>query len=231
MRVDGWKELVKKEIVSGFALSQLPLGENEEGRVVFSHRKNRPDRYCHTCVTGALRTTFLVNTVASLAALYGEKASFLVLSQKKEYLKLLTIKGADITVPYLQSERQFASMKQLALAQANTQKKNLGYHRFFLIVDGWESLPFASFDNTLSSFRQFISDVSGGAEVLSGVDFSGTIFAGFEGAFVGVHNSLVSVDEKGKADVTYVGEDCVLDYPQSIRYAEFFDGGDYGQRK
>ena len=81
-------------------------------------------------------------------------------------------------------------------------------------------------DNTLSSLRQFLSELVGGAEVISGVDFSGTIFAGFEGAFVGVGNSLVSVDENGKADVAYVGEDCVLDYPQSIRYAEHVREGE-----
>ncbi|MBQ8428109.1 MAG: hypothetical protein IJX18_02515, partial [Clostridia bacterium] len=124
MRASEWILALQEKIGQEFVLSQLPLGEDEQGRIVLSHRKNRQDRYCHTCVTGRLRTSFIVDTVATLAACYGEgKASFFILSQKKEYAKLLAIKGADITVPYLRTEKQFLAMKEVALTQANARKQ------------------------------------------------------------------------------------------------------------
>ncbi|MBQ9117650.1 MAG: hypothetical protein IJY11_00405 [Clostridia bacterium] len=220
MQKGRWLSILQnKEKAGDFPLAKVPLGWEESGEVVFSHRKDRADRYCHTCVTGAQRKAFVMETVKSLAVAYGEgKASFLVLSPHREYAKLLELKKADVTVPYLLSERQFSAMKNLANAQASARKENPRLPKFFVVIDGLEELPFLPKDNAFTFLRKWVDELSGGAEIITAVDFKGSIFAGFEGAFVGVGNSLVSADETGKADVAYVGDGCVLDYPQAIRY-------------
>ena len=224
MRKEEWISRLKSIENSGASLGQVPLGWDGAGEVVFSHRKNRRDRYCHTCATGALRTPFLMDTVLSLAAAYGfAGARFLVLSPKREYANLLTAKGADIIVPYLQTESQFEKLKTLAYAEADARKKNPNLPRLFVVVDGWEKLPFLPRDNAFTYLREVIAYLSGGAEIFTAIDFKDSIFEGFEGAFIGVGNSLVSVDENGKADVVHVGEDCGLDVPVSIAYTTHFE--------
>lgn len=220
MRIDEWLLKIRDEIDAGrFALSQLPLGLDEQGEVVLSHAQNRQDRYFHTCVTGGKRTRFIMDTVCSLAMAYGEgKATFLILSDKSEYVRLLSLKGADITVPYLRSEQDFQTLTALAERTAKDRKENPAYPRFFLVMDGLDGLQFLKKDDSLSIERALLERVAGGAEVLSGVDFSDSIFSGFPGAFVGVGNSLVSADGRGIADVTFVNADCSLGCPKPIAY-------------
>ncbi len=204
-------------------LPKVPLGWDEEGNVVFSHRKNRPDRYCHTCVTGAYRAAFLMDIVRSLALAHEGAARFLVLSPRKEYANLLSIKGMDVLVPYISRQKEFEKMVEFALAEAEARRQNVRLPRFFVVIDGLETLPFLPKDNAFTYLRKLVADLSGGAEIFSAVTFKDRIFAGFEGAFVGVGNSLVSVDALGKADVAYVGDDCALDVPQAISYATYFE--------
>ena len=83
-------------------------------------------------------------------------------------------------------------------------------------------LPFLPKDNAFGYLRKWIDELAGGGQILSGIDFQGSIFAGFEGAFVGVGNSLITADEKGKADVTYTLADCSLGMPKAISYAVHF---------
>ncbi|MBR2903203.1 MAG: hypothetical protein IKC37_01005 [Clostridia bacterium] len=225
MQKEEWIAFLQENKQTDGFLSALPLGWDAEGKAVHSHRKNRQDRFCHTCVTGANRTSFLVDTVAALATAYGAQgASFLVLSPKTEYAKLLTLKAVDITVPYFRTKEDYTTLMALAKEQVEMRKKNPRLPKYFVVVDGLEGCSFLPKDNACTFLRGLVDELSGGAEVLSGVDFSGSIFLGFEGAFVGVGNSLVSTDEKGKADVTYVGDDCLLDCPQSISYALCFGG-------
>ena len=117
MQKSEWTIALQKIKEAG-TLTQLPLGWDEEETVHFSHRKNRPDRYCHTCVTGAYRAAFLMDTVCSLATAYEGKARFLVLSPRREYASLLSVKGADIIVPYIGQQAQFEKMVAYALAEA-----------------------------------------------------------------------------------------------------------------
>ena len=126
MQAKEWITLLKNSETEGaFSLSQLPLGWDSEGRALLSHTQNRQDRYYHTCVTGKEKTQFILNTVASLLSAYGEgQLSVLVLSPKSEYGNLLRLKGADVTVPYLRTEKQFEEMKALALAQVNARRQN-----------------------------------------------------------------------------------------------------------
>ena len=224
MTQTAWIARLKNMASESASLAQVPLGWDGSGEVVFSHRKNRQDRYCHTCSTGALRTTFLMDTVLTLAAAYeGGRARFMVLSPKREYAHLLTARGADVIVPYLQTESQFEKLKALVYAEVEARKKNLHLPRLFILIDGWEKLSFLPKDNAFTYLRSVIADLSGGAEILTAIDFKGSIFEGFEGAFVGVGNSLISVDENGKADVAYVGEDCQLDTPVAITYQTHFE--------
>lgn len=223
MQATEWISLLKNSAKEGdFSLSQLPLGRSGEGRVLLAHDQDRGDRYYHTCVTGGEKTQFILNTVASLLSAYGEELSVLVLSPKSEYANLLRIKGADVTVPYLRTEKQFSAMRELALAQANARKQNPRSSRFLLVLDGLEELPFLPKNNDFGYLRKWIEEMAGGGQVVSGVHFQGSIFAGFEGAFVGVGNSLVWADGKGKADVTKVLADCSLGQPQPIEYAVHF---------
>ncbi len=219
MRAEEWILQIKQQHTKGdFTLTQLPLGVDEKGEVVLSHRQNRRDRYCHTCVTGRSRTSFLVDTVRALTKLYGEgKATFFILSPRREYLPLLGLKGGDITLPYLRTEKDYAKMKSLVLAQMEARRQKPDYPPFFLVLDGLYELPFIEKDSYLSLYREMIEEAKGGAEVLTAVDFEGSIFSGFPGAFVGVGNSLVSADEEGTADVTHVLENCALDCPKRVK--------------
>ena len=225
MRSQEWIDTLQRLQEEGLSLSQVPLGWDKEKNPIFSHRKNRPDRYCHTCVTGACRTSFLRDTVCALLEAYGVGgARVLVLSPKREYLQLLSAKGVDVLVPYIGVESQFEKMKAFVLSEVEARKQNARLPRLFIVIDGLESLPFLPKDNAFTYLRKLIADLSGGAEILTAVNFKGSIFDGFEGAFVGVGNSLISADSLGKADVAYVGDDCQLDFPQAITYPTYFEG-------
>ena len=93
-----------------------------------------------------------------------------------------------------------------------------GYPKLFLVLDGLESLPECNVEEDLAEYRDIYKLLmrKDGVEIITGVDLKKSIFAGFPGAFLGVGNCLITIDESGKADLTYVSDDSSLSLPISI---------------
>ncbi len=201
-------------------MKNLPLGGDDDGRIVVARENDRNGRANHLCVTGSCRGEFIRRVLVTLAALYGKKNfCALVLSPDENYARLLSLQCADITVPYVRSKEDIdgglAVLKSLiAMRKENGAKK---YPRLVVVLDGLETL--SDDDGQLKAYKPFFeSTVKTGIDVITGVDLLKSIYSGYPGAFVDIGNCLVTADGVGKTDVTYVGDDSALSLPTALNY-------------
>ena len=196
----------------------IPLGKDETGNILVAHREENPERYHHTCVTGAGRTEYICRLVLTLACLYDKAdAMFLVLSPRTEYGELLRLKSSDITVPYLNSSSDYFAALEKLKELVRMRSMNAGCPRLFVVLDGLEELPDILGGGMTDSYKACFDAVgASGVEIVTGVDLLNSIFSGYPGAFVGIGNCLVTPKNGGKADITYVNNDSSLTLPKEI---------------
>ena len=196
----------------------IPLGVDGFQGVAVSHRENKVERYHHTCVSGGFKTEFIKRLTLTLACLYErEEAAFLILSPYLTYGELMTLKNADITVPFVRNAEDLR-MAQSCLQEIARTRGEIGLApKLFVVLDGIETLTEG--DTALMSYRPFLDTVgTSGIEIISGVDLSKTVFAGYPGGFVGVGNCLVTTGGSGSADLTYVNLDTSMSLPKAITF-------------
>lgn len=200
------------------AVRLLPLGVDESGEVVFSHKIDKIERYRHTCVSGSFRAAFIAREIALLSGLYSPRgAAFIILSKNPIYTKLLRLKNADVTVPYIRSKKDLSSVLTAISPLIDRVKSGKSNQRLFLVLDGLETLEKEE-DRLLKNYAPFFEATAGlPVEIITGVDFKRTIFSGSPHLFVGEGNCLLTTDEDGVADVTYVeGKD--MSFPKKVIY-------------
>ncbi|MBO5334759.1 MAG: hypothetical protein J6A87_02160 [Clostridia bacterium] len=200
--------------------SQLPLGEYANGEYVLSHQINDPERYHHTCVSGSMRAEFIARLVLTLSGLYSRsEAVFLIVSPNLYYGQLMSLKSADVTVPFVLSERDIPPVLETVKKLAAMRQGKKTEAKTFLVLDGLELLEPENKRSTLDCYRPFFEAVgTSGIEMITGVDLANTIYAGYPSTFIGIGNCLVTPALDGEMDVTYVGIDGSMSSPQRAKY-------------
>ena len=198
----------------------LPLGEYSDGEYVLSHREYDIERYHHTCVTGAMRAEFISRMLLTLTGLYTKsEAIFIIVSPNMYYGQLMKLTGADVTVPFVNTPRDVASVLESVCALAEMRKAKPTEAKTFLVLDGLELLEPEDKRAGLDCYRAFFEAVgTSGIEVITGVDLAKTIFVGYPAAFVGIGNCLVAPSVGGEMDVTYVDIDGTMTLPKKCSY-------------
>lgn len=224
MRTDAFIEAVCKN-QKGERLDEfrqgLPIGKDENGEILIAQKREKPLSVRNTCVTGAGRTEFIRQLIVVLSCLFDkEETSFFVLSPHVEYGELLRLNSVDITVPYIRSQEDIESAKETLKELVRIRSMGAGHPRLFVVLDGLDELPDSKESGELEEYRA-INELlmrKKDIDIITGVDLSKSIFAGYPGAFLGIGNCLVTTREKGEADVTYVGEDSSLTLPVPMIY-------------
>lgn len=198
----------------------LPLGETDENEIVVAHRELIPERYHHTCVTGASKTEFISRLLLTLTCLYEKaEAAFLLVSPDLSYGRFMKLNGADVTVPFINSQSDLDGVLKTIASLAKLREGKKRAPKLFVVVDGIEEFADADKRSTLECYRPFFEAVgTSGIELITGVDLTQTVFVGYPGVFVGVGNCLVTPSSGGEADVTYVNVDGSMSAPKSFRY-------------
>ena len=201
---------------------EIPLGEDVAGQVVTALKAEKPLTVRHIAVTGGGRSGFIRRLLVTISCLYERtEACFLILSPKTEYGELLRLKSMDATIPYIRTHED--------LEQALTTLKELiriceqkGTPRLILVLDGLEELAGHNKNGDLEEYRSIFELLMrrNDIDVITGADLQKSIFSGYPGAFAGIGNCLVSTREEGKADVTYVQDDCSLSLPVLVTYPD-----------
>ncbi len=199
----------------------LPIGKDEKGEIMIAQRRAKALTVRNTCVTGGARTEFLRRMIITLSCVYAKgQAYFFVLSPYKEYGELLHLRSVEMTVPYIRGKDDLnegmAALQELLRIRANGS----GHPRLFVVLDGLEELPDLQEGGELASYCRIYEAFLRRPDVdfLTGVDLSKSIFAGFPGTFLGDGNCLVTTQERGRADVTYVQADLSLTQPELMTY-------------
>lgn len=224
MRTDEWIShiavLSTADIERFHALREaMPLGD-ADGDVVTAHREVAPERYHHTCVTGATKTEFISRLILTLSGTYQKtEASFLLVSPDMSYGRFMRLQGADVTVPFINGQSDVDAVLKTIETLAQMRQGKARTPKLFVVVDGIEGFVAEEKRATLECYRPFLEAVgTSGIELITGVDLAQTIFAGYPGAFVGVGNCLVTPTLGGEADVTYVNVDGTMSPPKSFVY-------------
>ncbi len=199
----------------------LPLGVDSVGNVLYARKNETPFSTRHTCVTGSNRSHFIRRLLLTASCLY-EKSELcvFVLSSQAEYGELLRLKSLDITAPYVRAKSDLELAINTIKELLRMREYGRGYPRLFVVLDGLESLEGCNRNEDLEEYRELIDLLSRreNVEVITGVELTKSIFAGYPGAFVGVGNCLIATRESGKADVTYVTDDGSLTLPLPLTY-------------
>lgn len=201
----------------------LPIGKDEEGNILLAQKREKSLMIRNTCVTGLKRTEFIRRLVITLSCLYEkDQACFFVLSPRVEYGELLRLNSVDITVPYLRGKEDLQKCVETLKELLRIRSTGSGHPHFFLILDGLEELSDVCENGELEEYRKIYELLMRKAEmdVITGVDLTKSIFAGYPSTFVGVGNCLVTTQESGKADVTYVEDDSTLSLPALVAYPD-----------
>ncbi len=199
----------------------LPIGKDENGEIALAQTREKPLTVRNTCVTGAGRTDFIRRMVITLSCLYEkDQAFFFVLSPHTEYGELLRFHSIDATVPYIRDKADLDNAVETLRELMRIRSAGEGHAHLFLVLDGLEELSKVNEDGDFEEYRKIQELLMRKADVdiITGVDLSKSIFAGYPGTFVGIGNCLITTLENGKADVTYVGEDSSLTLPLPISY-------------
>ena len=95
-----------------------------------------------------------------------------------------------------------------------------GYPHLFVVLDGVDELPDCNKNGELEELRDVIELLSHreDMDVICGVELYKSIFSGYPGAFVGIGNCLITAEQDGKADVTYVQDDVSLSLPITVEF-------------
>lgn len=224
MRTEDFIKAVSRETEENERFEELrkglPIGVGETGNILLAQKQEKTLTVRNTCVTGTGRTNYIRRLIMTLSCLYEKsEACFFVLSPKIEYGELLRLHSADVTAPYIRDKKDLTegieTLKELVLMR----ETGLGYPKLFLILDGLETLPECNKDEDLIEYRDIYKLLmrKDGIEIITGVDLTKSIFVGYPGAFLGVGNCLITVNEDGTADVTYVSEDSSLSLPVSMQ--------------
>ncbi len=201
----------------------IPLGVDSVGNVVTARREERSLAYRHICVTGNKRGVFIRRTLVTLSCLYDKSdVCFLVLSPKTEYGELLRLKSMEVTVPYVRLKSDLERAKETIKELLRMHAMERGVPKLVLVLDGLEELPDCNEEGDFAEYREFLELLSrrSDVEIISGSDLTKSIFNSYPGAFVGVGNCLVTTDEDGRGDVTYVGDDASLSKPTPILFPD-----------
>ena len=207
----------------------IPLGRDDGANLVLSQKSERQRTVRHTCVTGARRTAFIKRLIITLSCLYGTtEANFLIVSSKMEYGELLRLECLDATVPFVRVKSDLENCVKCVKELMDLHNRERGCPRLFLVLDGLEDLPDCNTNADFEEYRAIFDLVARQpfVEVITGADLMKSIFSGYPGAFVGVGNCLVTTREDGKADVTYVQDDCSLSLPTGMQYPNAPDIGE-----
>ena len=198
----------------------IPLGADANASVVLALKGERTLSIRHVAVTGGGRSSFIRRLLVTLSCLYDKTdACFFILSTATEYGELLRLRSMDVTVPYI---RRRADLEQAieTLKELIRIRESKGAPRLILVLDGLETLDDCNRNGDFEEYRTIFDLFSRreDVDIITGVDMQKSIFSGYPGAFAGIGNCLVSTREEGKADVTYVQDDCSLSLPVPIEY-------------
>lgn len=218
------QEKCKDETTRNALKQGIPLGLDAANELVLSQTCEHAYTARHTCVTGTRRTLFIRRLLITLSCIYDKmEANFLVLSPRTEYGELLRLATIDATVPYIRSKADLELAKSCLRQLVDEYNRGgAGYPKLFLVLDGLEDLPECNKNGDLEEYRTFFEMLvkEKNVEVISGVELMKSIFSGNPGVFVGVGNCLVTTREEGRADVTYVGDDCSLSMPTGMSFPD-----------
>ena len=200
--------------------NRLPVGVDGVGEIVFGLKTEKPLTIRHIAVTGNNKSNYIRRWLITLSCLYERTdACFIVLSPKIEYGELLRLKSMDITVPYIRTrsdlEEAVTALKELIRMREEGKMPKL-----IIVLDGLEDLEDCNKNGDFEEYRSIFDlfmrreDI----DVITGIDMKKSIFSGYPGAFAGIGNCFISTREDGKADVTYVQDDCSLTLPILIEY-------------
>ena len=198
----------------------VPLGVDAANELVLSQTKAHPYTVRHTCVTGTRKTQYIRRLLCYLSSIYAKnQANFLIISPKTEYGELLKLYRLAATVPYIRTQADVEQAKECIQSLMEEYTRGAGHPRLFVVLDGLETLS-TDTNGDLQAYRTFLELVATqkNIHIISGVELMGSIFSGNPGVFVGVGNCLVTTREEGRADVTYVDDDCSLSMPIGMTY-------------
>lgn len=198
-----------------------PLGTDSVDKPVFSQLRDEPFTFRHTCVTGARRTAFIKRLLMTLSCLYlKDEACFFVLSPRLDYGELLRLANIDLTAPFLRTKADLNEALACVKELVSMRLSGGGYPKLFLVLDGLEELPDCNKNGDFEEYRAFFDVLSRrqNIEVITGAELMRSIFSGYPGAFVGVGNCLVTTQDDGVADVTYVGDDSQMSLPTVLHF-------------
>lgn len=224
MRAEEFISTVSKMSEDGEQFEQvkkgIPLGTDANASVVLALKREKTLTIRHVAVTGGGRSSFIRRLLITVSCLYDKTdACFFILSTGTEYGELLRLRSMDVTVPYI---RQRADLEQAieTLKELIRIREGKGAPRLILVLDGLEELDDCNRNGDFEEYRAIFDLFSRreDVDIITGVDMQKSIFSGYPGAFAGIGNCLVSTREEGKADVTYVQDDCSLSLPVPIEY-------------
>lgn len=225
MRAEEWITKTAERATSETELLSLrkgvPLGVDENGGIVPAQRREKPFTVRHTCVTGENRTAFIKRLLITLSCLYEKtEASFLIVSPRLSYGELLPLKAMDITLPFLNTKADIATVKTCVCELLELHARERGCPKLILVLDGLEEIEGCNQNGDLEEYRSFFELLARreNVEVITGAELMQSIFSGYPGAFVGVGNCLVTTQSDGKADVTYVNDDSSLSLPTALHF-------------
>lgn len=201
----------------------VPLGLDEGGNVAYASKYEGLVVLKNLCVTGEYRVELICRTLITLSCLYEkDEANFLVISPNERYAELLRLNNMDVTVPYIRMASDLDVVKKAIQDLLIMRMSGAGYPRLFIVLDGLEELPETNKNKEFLEYREIFNMLMQrtDVEVICGVDLMKSIFSGCPGGFVGIGNCLVTALEKGRADVTYVGNDASLSQPMPITYPD-----------
>lgn len=203
-------------------IERLPLGLDSEKRFVFARSVSDVDlpvgvASSHTCVVGTGRSAFIRRLILTLVGVHDEgRIAFVIVSPKREYAEFLKIKRADVFMPVLKSVDDLWGVIRVCKEQADLRMGGGDriYGKLVIVADGLEELT----GGALDCYLPFLSLTASGVELITGVDLVGSVFSASPQSFVGNGGCLITVTNRGVADVSRVNFSGELELPRPFEY-------------
>ena len=203
-------------------IERLPLGLDLEKRFVFARNLSTVDMPVgalsrHTCVVGTGRSAFIRRLILTLVGVHDEgKISFVIASPKREYAELLKLKRTDVFIPVLKSVDDLWNVIRVCREQSDLRVGGGEkiYGKLVIVADGLEEFT----NGALDCYLPFFSMTKTGAELITGVDLVGSVFSSSPQSFVGNGGCLITVTNRGVADVSRVSLSGELELPTPFEY-------------
>lgn len=203
-------------------IERLPLGLDSEKRFVFARADEgaclpTEARSRHTCVVGTGRSAFIRRVLLTLIGACDEGGiAVVVVSPKREYAELLKLKNADVFIPVLTSVDDLWEVIRICREQADLR---LGdgraiFGKLIVVVDGLEDFV----GGGLECYLPFFALSAMGVELITGVDLVGSVFSASPQSFVGSGGCLISVTNRGFADISRVSASGEMSLPSPFEY-------------